>query len=64
MNREQLRGVWSQVKGKAKVIIGELTDDEDKKAEGTVDKIYGRFQRRFGDVKQQVKDTIDKVRLP
>ena len=64
MNQDQLRGLWGQLKGKAKIIIGELTDDEDAKAEGTVDKLYGRLQSRFGDVKQRVKATIDKVRLP
>lgn len=64
MNQDQLRGLWSQLKGKAKIIIGELTDDEDAKAEGTVDKLYGRLQTRFGDVKQRVKATIDKVRMP
>ena len=64
MNQDQLRGLWGQLKGKAKIIIGELTDDEDAKAEGTVDKLYGRLQSRFGVVKQRVKATIDKVRLP
>ncbi|MDB4990215.1 MAG: hypothetical protein JWN04_5393, partial [Myxococcaceae bacterium] len=55
---------WGQLKGKAKVILGELTDDQDKKADGSVDKLYGRLQKQFGDAKQTLKRSLDKVKLP
>lgn len=64
MNEDHIRGLWGQLKGKAKIIVGELLDDDQKKAEGSVDKLYGRLQRGLGDVKQLVKSKIDKVRLP
>jgi uncharacterized protein YjbJ (UPF0337 family) len=64
MNRDQVFGLVAQLKGKAKVIWGELTNDPDRKAEGTIDKLYGRLQQRFGDSKQQLKRTLDRVRLP
>jgi uncharacterized protein YjbJ (UPF0337 family) len=64
MNQDQIRGVLGQLRGKAKVILGELTDNPDKKAEGSVDKLYGLLQQKFGDAKQTVKRQLDKVRLP
>jgi uncharacterized protein YjbJ (UPF0337 family) len=64
MNQDQIRGVLGQLKGKAKVILGELTDNPDKKAEGSVDKLYGLLQQRFGQAKELVKRRIDKVKLP
>lgn len=64
MNRDQVLGLLAQLKGKAKVIWGELTNDPDRKAEGTVDKLYGRVQQRLGDSKQQLKRTLDRVRMP
>jgi uncharacterized protein YjbJ (UPF0337 family) len=63
MNHDQVRGLWGQLKGRAKVAWGELTADPDRKAEGTIDKLFGLVQRRFGDSKQELKRRIDKIRL-
>jgi uncharacterized protein YjbJ (UPF0337 family) len=64
MNRDQIKGSIDRLKGKAKVVLGELTNDENLKAEGSVDKLYGLIQKRFGDTKQVIKAKIDKVRMP
>jgi uncharacterized protein YjbJ (UPF0337 family) len=64
MNRDQMKGMLGRLKGKAKIILGELTDDEQTKAEGTVDKLYGTLQQSFGDAKELIKRKLDKVRLP
>jgi uncharacterized protein YjbJ (UPF0337 family) len=64
MNRDQIKGSWDRVKGKAKLVLGELTNDETLKAEGSVDKLYGLIQKRFGDTKEVIKSKIDKVRMP
>jgi len=64
MTNDHIKGVWNTVKGKAKVVLGEVTDNEDLKAEGSVDKLYGLLQSKLGDAKQVLKTTIDKVRLP
>lgn len=64
MNRDQAKGLLGQLKGKAKIIWGELTDDPDTRVEGTSDKLYGRLQQKFGDTKQQLKRGLDKIRLP
>ena len=49
MNQDQAGGKWDQIKGRAKKAWGELTDDDFKKAEGSMDKLYGVIQEKFGD---------------
>ncbi len=63
MNQDQIKGTWDQIKGKAKRIWGELTDDDFTKAEGSADKLYGVIEKRFGDTKEAIKDKIDKLSL-
>ena len=63
MNRDQMDAKWETIKGKAKKIWGELTDDDFKKAEGSVDKLYGTIERRFGETKEQIKQKIDQLHM-
>jgi len=63
MNRDQVEGAWEQLKGKAKRVWGELTDDDIKKADGSADKLYGIIQQRFGDTKELIKKKIDALHL-
>jgi uncharacterized protein YjbJ (UPF0337 family) len=59
MNQDQANGAWRTLKGKAKRIWGELTDDDFLKAEGSIDRLFGTIQRRFGATKEQIKAKID-----
>jgi uncharacterized protein YjbJ (UPF0337 family) len=59
MNQEQLAGKWEQLKGRAKKAWGELTDDDFKKAEGSVDKLYGVIRERFGDTKEAIEAKLN-----
>jgi len=63
MNQDQAKGKWDQIKGRAKKAWGELTDDDFKKAEGSVDKLYGVIQERFGDTKEAIKAKLDQLHL-
>jgi uncharacterized protein YjbJ (UPF0337 family) len=63
MNRDQAKGKWDQIKGRAKKAWGELTDDDFKKAEGSVDKLYGVIQEKFGDTKEAIMAKLDKLHL-
>lgn len=59
MNQDQAAGMWDSIKGKAKQIWGELTDDDFLQAEGSVDKLFGTIEKRFGDTKAQIRSKID-----
>jgi uncharacterized protein YjbJ (UPF0337 family) len=63
VNPDQAAGKWEEIKGKAKRIWGELTDDDFKKAEGSVDKLYGLIQQRFGDTKESIKRKLDQRQM-
>jgi uncharacterized protein YjbJ (UPF0337 family) len=63
MNQDQAKGKWDQIKGKAKKAWAELTDDDIKRSEGSVDKLYGVIQERFGDTKEAIKAKLDKLHL-
>ncbi|MFT3923381.1 MAG: CsbD family protein [Myxococcales bacterium] len=64
MNQDQVKGVLGQLKGRAKVIWGEITNNENIKADGSVDKLYGLVQQTFGDTKELLKKRLDKIKLP
>lgn len=63
MNQDQVAGKWEQLKGRAKKAWGELTDDDFKRAEGSMDKLYGVIQEKFGDSKEAIKARLDKVKM-
>ena len=63
MNEDQAKGQWNQMKGRAKKAWADLTDDDFKKAEGSVDKLYGVIQEKFGDTKDAIKAKLDKLHL-
>ena len=64
MNSDQLNGQWEQLKGKAKRIWGELTDDDFMKAQGSADKLYGLIQERFGDSKEAIQQKLNRTQMP
>ena len=48
MNQDQAKGKWDQIKGRAKEAWGVLTDDDFKKAEGSIEKLYGVIEPDIG----------------
>ena len=55
--------LWDEFKGRAKKVWAELTDDDFMKAEGSVERLYGTIQSRFGDTKDKIKEKLDKLKL-
>jgi uncharacterized protein YjbJ (UPF0337 family) len=60
-NEQQLKGQWEQLKGKVKRAWGELTDDDFLRAEGSLDKMAGIIQERFGDSKEAIRKKLDRL---
>jgi uncharacterized protein YjbJ (UPF0337 family) len=61
MDTDQMSGNWTKLVGRAKRAWGELTDDDILKAEGSLDKLTGIIQAKWGDTKEAVKKKLHHV---
>lgn len=59
MDWNQIQGQWKQLKGKAKIKWGKLTDDEIDVIEGRRDELVGKIQQRYGIAKDQAEREVD-----
>ncbi|MBN1365928.1 MAG: CsbD family protein [Syntrophaceae bacterium] len=50
--RDKMEGTFHQMKGKIKKVAGELSDNPNLEAEGEVEKITGKAQKKIGQVKK------------
>ena len=57
-----MAGEMDEAKGRAKEAAGALSDNDDLKAEGKVDKASARLKDAVDTVKDKVEDAIDSVR--
>ena len=53
-------GTKDDLKGRAKEAVGDLTDDQDLKNEGKVDRASGKVKDAVGDVADKAKDVLRK----
>lgn len=60
MNKDQVKGRAEQVKGSVKEATGKVVGNEKLEAEGKIDKVAGKTQATYGDLKEDVKDAIKK----
>lgn len=61
MNKDQVEGRAREVKGKVKEVAGKAVGNDRLRAEGSVEKTVGKGQSTHGDIKEKVKDAIDKT---
>ena len=54
MNRDQVKGRSKQATGKLKEEIGKLTGRKEQEHDGGVEKIRGKIQGSFGDLKSKL----------
>jgi uncharacterized protein YjbJ (UPF0337 family) len=57
---DRLKGLGNEAVGSAKRGVGNLTDDEDLKAEGRAQKLRGEAQQEKGKAKDAVENALDK----
>lgn len=59
MNWEQVKGNWTQFKGKARQKWGDLTDDELDIIEGRREELVGCLQKKYGYTKERAEQHAD-----
>jgi uncharacterized protein YjbJ (UPF0337 family) len=56
VNKDQVKGRVSEVKGAIKEVAGKLVGNEKLQVKGKAERIAGKTRAKFGDVKKDVKD--------
>jgi uncharacterized protein YjbJ (UPF0337 family) len=59
MNTDQIKGMWHQWKGEAKVQWGKLTDDDLDQVDGNAEKLVGRIQERYGYAREKAAKEVE-----
>ncbi|WP_118179748.1 CsbD family protein [Paraburkholderia phosphatilytica] len=55
MNKDQVKGVGKQVKGKANEMAGKMTGDKAQELKGDLQQGAGKVQKAYGDGKEEAK---------
>jgi len=56
------KGTTDKIKGKAKVVAGNVTGDDKQKSEGFLDQSIGKAKEVASDAKEKVEDVIEDVK--
>ena len=59
MNWDQVEGKWEQVKGSVKQRWAKLTEDDLMDAKGKREKLVGKVQERYGELKDAAEEKVD-----
>ena len=58
VNKDQVAGVAKQVKGSIKQAAGKATGNKRVEAEDVADKVAGKVQKTYGDVKEKINKAL------
>ena len=58
MNTLEIKGDWNIAKGKLKQKWAQLTDDDLHYAEGKMEELVGRIQKRTGETREAVQQAV------
>lgn len=60
MNKNQVNGAVKNIAGKVQEDAGKLVGNKEQQAKGLLKQAEGKAEKRFGDVKEVVKDATHK----
>ena len=60
MNRDTLKGQWTQLKGQVRKQWGKLTDDDVDQVQGDAEILLGRLQERYGRTRQEAEREFER----
>jgi uncharacterized protein YjbJ (UPF0337 family) len=58
---DKIRGTLEEAKGEIKQGVGDLTGDDQLKAEGLLDEAMGKAQQFLGDIKDKIEEIGDEL---
>jgi uncharacterized protein YjbJ (UPF0337 family) len=58
MNNDQVKGRVNEATGKVKESTGRMTNNPDLENRGTAEKVGGKAQKAYGDVKEDLKKDL------
>jgi uncharacterized protein YjbJ (UPF0337 family) len=64
MNTLEIKGDWNITKGKLKQKWAKLTDDDLQFAEGKLEEVVGRIQKRTGESREAVEKAVKEASSP
>ncbi len=53
-------GTWDDVKGRAKEAAGDVTDDDELKREGKLDRAAGSVKDKASEATDKIRDAVDR----
>jgi uncharacterized protein YjbJ (UPF0337 family) len=60
VNRDTLKGQWTQLKGQLRKQWGKLTDDEVDQIQGNAEMLIGKLQERYGYSREKAEQELDR----
>lgn len=61
MNKDQIKGTAKDIAGEVQENIGKVTGNREQEAKGDARQVEGKLQKGVGDVKEGIKDAVDKA---
>jgi uncharacterized protein YjbJ (UPF0337 family) len=59
MNNDILQGKWAQLKGKARIKWGKLTNDDIDQIRGERQKLVGKLRERYGLARERAESDVE-----
>ena len=59
MNRDTLKGQWTQLKGQVREQWGKLTDDDLDQVRGQSEQLVGKIQERYGIARDEAQRQVE-----
>jgi uncharacterized protein YjbJ (UPF0337 family) len=63
MNNDVFQGMWKQIRGEARQKWGDITDDELEQINGSIDKLVGKLQEKYGYTREKAQSEADEFRF-
>jgi uncharacterized protein YjbJ (UPF0337 family) len=60
MNRDVMKGNWTQLKGRIRRQWGKLTDDDLERIKGDRDILIGKLQEHYGRTREQAESDVER----